>query len=153
MAGNSITPYIDESTVELGLQFGASAGLLLLMVVMHSLGLLLISNTLHINQEELKERHFNLRSIVLFGEMGLMLFVLHIIEIFVFAAFYLLVGGMQTLEEAVFYSASAYATLGWTAEYFPQEWRLIGALEALIGFFLIGWSTAFMVTTMNRLRD
>jgi hypothetical protein len=61
--------------------------------------------------------------------------------------------GMQTLEEALFYSASAYATLGWTADYFPPEWRLIGAIEALVGFLMLGWSTAFVVATMNRLRD
>ena len=34
---------------------------------------------------------------------------------------------------------------------FPVEWRLVGALEGLIGFLLIGWSTAFFVTDMNRL--
>lgn len=59
---------------------------------------------------------------------------------------------MHSLEEALYYSASAYATLGQTAEYFPDEWRLIGAVEALIGFVLISWSTAFMATTLNRLR-
>ena len=45
----------------------------------------------------------------------------------------------------------AYATLGRTADYFPPDWRLIGALEALIGFLLIGWSKAFIVSKANRL--
>ena len=58
---------------------------------------------------------------------------------------------MQTVEEALYYSASAYATLGRGAEFFPADWRLIGALEALIGFLLIGWSTAFIVSKVNRL--
>lgn len=150
---NNVTPDIDESTVELGVQFGASAGLLLVMVVIHSLGLLQISNVLNLSDDDLKEKSFDFRSIVLLGVMGLMLFGLHILEIFVFAGFYLAIGAMQTLEEALYYSASAYATLGRTAEYFPSEWRLIGAIEALIGFLLIGWSTAFMVKTMNRLRE
>jgi hypothetical protein len=57
------------------------------------------------------------------------------------------------LEKALYYSASAYATLGRTADYFPVTWRLIGAIEALIGFILIGWSTAFMVTTMRKLSE
>ena len=29
----------------------------------------------------------------------------------------------------------------------------VGALEALIGFVLIGWSTAFMVRTLRRIID
>ena len=150
---NSVAPDIEESTLDLGLQLGTSAALVLVMVIIHAVGLLSISRLLHLRSEELKEKTLDARSIGLLGAMGLMLFALHIFEIFLFALFYLAVEGMQTLEEALFYSASAYATLGWTAEYFPPQWRLIGAFEALVGFLLIGWSTAFMVGTMNRLRD
>jgi hypothetical protein len=39
-----------------------------------------------------------------------------------------------SLEAALNCSASAYATLGRTADYFPADWRLVGAFEALIGF-------------------
>jgi hypothetical protein len=150
---NEAVPDFRESTIDLGVQLATSAGLVLLMVMIHSVGLLAISRLLHLRSEELKDKTLDARSIGLLGTMGLMLFALHISEIFLFALFFLAVEGMQTLEEALFYSASAYATLGWTAEYFPQEWRLIGAFEALVGFLLIGWSTAFMVGTMNRLRD
>ena len=150
---NSVTPDIDNGTLALGAQLATSAGLVLVMVMIHSVGLLAISRLLHLRSEELKEKTLDLRSIGLLGTMGLLLFSLHLFEIFVFSLFYLAVGGMQTLEESLFYSASAYATLGWTADYFPPDWRLIGAVEALIGFLLLGWSTAFMVGTMNRLRD
>ena len=34
---------------------------------------------------------------------------------------------------------------------FPPQWRLVGAVEALAGFLLIGWSTAVFVTDMNKL--
>ncbi|MGI8705438.1 MAG: hypothetical protein ACR2JJ_06555 [Sphingomicrobium sp.] len=149
---NNVAPDIGESTVALGIQLATSAALVLVMVMIHAIGLLAISRVLHLRGDELKEKSLNARSVGLLGTMGLMLFALHIFEIFLFALFYLSVEGMQTLEEALFYSASSYATLGWTAEYFPPEWRLIGAFEALVGFLLIGWSTAFMVGTMNRLR-
>lgn len=148
-----MAPDIDESTIALGAQLATSAALVLVMVIIHTVGLLSISRILHLRSEELKEKTLNMRSIGLLGTMGLFLFALHMFEIFLFALFYLAVEGMQTLEEALFYSASAYATLGWTADYFPPEWRLIGAIEALVGFLMLGWSTAFMVGTMNRLRD
>ncbi|HLL31162.1 MAG TPA: hypothetical protein VK403_09225 [Allosphingosinicella sp.] len=67
------------------------------------------------------------------------------------AGFYLAVGIFTGLEEALFFSASAYSTLSQPAQDFPVEWRLLGAMEGLIGFLLIGWSTAFFVTDMNRL--
>jgi hypothetical protein len=141
------------STIDLGLQFGSAAGLVLLMVIVHSAGLILISKALRLREDRLRSHKLNVGAFALLGAVGLLLFALHIAEIFIFAGFFLLVGAMETLEEALFYSASAYATLGWTAEYFPPEWRLIGALEALIGFVLIGWSTAFMVSTMKQLSD
>jgi hypothetical protein len=87
------------------------------------------------------------------GTYGLLLFLLHFLEIFVFAAFYKAVGAMRSMEEALYYSASCYATLGASTVGFSEEWRLVGALEALIGFILIGWSTAFMVRTLRRIID
>lgn len=142
-----------STTLALGIQFAVAAGLLLIMTIVHAVGLVSISKLLRLDRQRLIEHDFNASAIALLGSMGLLIFALHIAEIFIFAGFFLIVDAMQTLEEALYYSASAYATLGWTAEYFPDEWRLIGALEALIGFILIGWSTAFMVGTMNNLTD
>lgn len=124
---------------------------MLVMTVTHALGLTGISKLLNLRKEHLKEMSFSFKSIALMSGMGLLLLVLHALEIGVFAGFYLLIDAMQTLEEALYYSASAYATLGRTADYFPPDWRLMGALEALIGFLLISWSTAFMVSKASRL--
>jgi len=63
------------------------------------------------------------------------------------------VGAMRSMEEALYYSASCYATLGASTTGFSEEWRLVGALEALVGFILIGWSTAFMVRTLRKIID
>ncbi len=95
---------------------------------------------------------FDISAIALLASFGLLVLFLHMLEILVFALFYMYVSHLD-LERALFYSASAYATLGRTADYFPTTWRLIGAVEALIGFILIGWSTAFMVTTMRKLAE
>ena len=152
MASKSdITEKIDETTIELGLQLAVTAGFVLLMTVIHAVGLILISRLLRLNDDRLREHDVNAGAIMLMAKLGFSIFVLHLIEIAIFGGFYLLVGGVETVEEALHYSASAYATLGDTAEYFPRQWRLVGSIEALIGFVLIGWSTAFMVNTMNKL--
>src|SRR6187551_1495811 len=123
------------------------------MVTIHSAGLVSISRVLHLNDERSIPNEFGLRASVLMGSYGLLLFALHFVEIFIFAVFYHLVGAMRTLEEALYYSASCYATLGASSQAFDEEWRLVGALEALIGFILIGWSTAFMVRTLRKIID
>ena len=149
---NSVTPAVDETTVDLTLQLSAIAGLSLVMVVMHTLGLVGISRLLGLKEKRLLEHDFDYRAVGLIGSFGLLLILLHTAEILVFALFYLTVSALD-FEESLYYSASAYATLGRTADYFPPEWRLVGAIEALIGFILIGWSTAFMVTTMRKLAE
>lgn len=136
----------------IGIQLGASTLLVVLMTLIHGAGLIGISRMLHLNADRLEERDFDFRAYLLMGAVGMMVFALHMVEIWVFAAFYLIVGAIASVEEALYYSAAAYATLGRTVEFFPSGWRLVGAFEALIGFLLIGWSTAFMVNTMNKLR-
>ena len=142
-----------EPVVALGFQLAVTASFVLLMTVMHSVGLLGIGKLLRLDADRLRKHDVDAGAIMLIAGLGLCIVLLHIAEIVVFAGYYLLVEGLDTVEEALFYSASAYATLGWTADYFPPEWRLIGALEALIGFVLIGWSTAFMVSTMQKLSE
>jgi hypothetical protein len=123
------------------------------MIVVHSGGLVGISRTLHLNDDKSIPNEFGLRAAVLMGTYGVLLFVLHFVEILLFALFYHFVGAMKSLEAALYYSASCYATLGTAPDKFSTEWRLVGALEALIGFVLIGWSTAFMVRTLRRIID
>jgi hypothetical protein len=137
----------------LGLQLVVVAGFVLMMVLIHSAGLVGISRALRLHDERSIPNEFGARASILMGTYGLLLMSLHFAEIFVFAAFYRAVGAMQSIEEALYYSASCYATLGDAAANFPNEWRLVGALEALIGFVLIGWSTAFMVRTLRKIID
>ena len=144
---------VDENStaVALGLQLLMSAALVLVMTVLHAVGLIGIGRALHLEPEALRKRHIDTRAIFLMASLGLLLFALHIVEIVLFALFYLAAGVIASIEGALFFSASAYTTLGLT-QTFPDEWRLIGACEALIGFVLIGWSTAFVIGTMERLR-
>ena len=143
----------EVEVADLGLQLAIVAGFVLLMVLIHSAGLVGISRALHLHDEREIPNEFGVRASMLMGTYGLLLMTLHFLEIFIFAGFYRLVGAMGSMEEALYYSASCYATLGASAATFPSEWRLVGALEALIGFVLIGWSTAFMVRTLRNIID
>ena len=140
-----------EQAISLGVQLGVTAGFVLLMTIIHALGLVGFSRLLRLDEDRLREHKFDSGAVMILAVLGLCLFALHIVEIVIFAVFYLQVDAVESLQEALEYSASAYATLGTTSEYVPPDWRLIGSLEALIGFILIGWSTAFMVGKMDKL--
>jgi hypothetical protein len=83
--------------------------------------------------------------------MVLGLFVLHGLEIWVYALTYRYVGPVESMERAVYYSISAYTTLGEAGGTLPRGWRVMGALEAVNGSLLIGWSIALMFSVLSRL--
>jgi len=143
---------IDQSAVSLGLQLTVAAGLGVVMTVTHTLGLLSISRGLRLEDRSLHPHAIDLRMLLLIGSMGFLVAALHIFEIVVYASFYRWVGAMTTFEDALYHSATAYSTLGMADGSFPRQWRLVGAFEGLTGFVLIGWSTAYMVSIMNRIR-
>ena len=132
-------------------QLASSAGLLVLMAIIHGAGVATIAHGLGLDREQRKTRRLHPRTVALLSAVALLLFSLHAIEIALFAAFYLAVGAVPNIENALFLSASAYATLGHPEASFPLAWRLVAALEGVTGFLLLGWSTAFFVTDMNKL--
>jgi hypothetical protein len=133
------------------IQLLAAAALAMAATLIHGVGVAGIAHVLGLDRAPPKVRRLHPRTIAILSAVALLLFALHLAEIALFALFYLAVGALAGLEQAFFFSASAYATLAQPETNFPLEWRLLGALEGLIGFLLIGWSTAFFITDMNKL--
>lgn len=137
--------------MQLGTQILAAYGLVILMTLVHAFGVVLITKLLKLEDSSLRAHQLDFGAFGLLISMALSLFALHTLEIGLFALFYLAVGAIHDLEQALYFSTSAYATLGHPDIAFPLEWRLVGAVEGLAGFLLIGWSTAVFVTDMNKL--
>lgn len=79
------------------------------------------------------------------------LFVVHGVEIWLYAGFYWLMGLLPTIEQSLYFSTSAYSTVGETGAILPQAWRIVGVLEAVNGMLLIGWTTAFLFQILQHL--
>ncbi len=90
------------------------------------------------------------RTIVPLG-LVLGLFVVHGAEIWLYAVFYWLMGLLPTLEQSLYFSTSAYSTVGETGAILPKAWRIVGVLEAVNGMLLIGWTTAFLFQILEHL--
>lgn len=143
---------MDPDTVDIWIQLGVGGTMVALTTVAHGLGLIGITKLFRLKDERLEAHEFDYRAVALMSVIPMSLFVLHALEIALFSAVYMTIGAIGSVEEALFYSASAYATLGYTADYFPDAWRLLGSMEALVGFLLLGWSTAFLVHNFNKLQ-
>jgi len=75
----------------------------------------------------------------------------HIVQIWLWALLFLAIGELSTLEEALYFSVSAFTTLGMGDIVFSEQWRILSSIEAANGFILFGWSTAFIFEIMSQL--
>jgi len=141
-----------DAPLALGSQLAAALALLVLVTAIHATALMLISSWRRIDDRALDRGHFTLNSLPLIAALLLALVAAHLVEIAVFAAFYRVLGGVRSIEEALFVSAAAYSTMGGPDGGPLRPWRLVIALESLAGFVFITWSTAFIVGIVERLR-
>ena len=80
------------------------------------------------------------------------LFAPHGIDIWSYAFLYLAIGSVEGLREAVYFSTITYGAIGYSDAAIAERWRLVSAIEGINGIILIGWSTAFFVTLIARMR-
>jgi hypothetical protein len=89
-------------------------------------------------------------ALILFVVFGI--FVLHTAEIWLYAALYIALGEMATLEQALYFSTVSFASVGYGDIVLSPRWRLVSAIEAANGVILFAWSTAFLLTVTSRLK-
>ncbi len=77
------------------------------------------------------------------------LFIVHGLEIWMYAAVYVLIGAVPDLREAVYFSSISYGSIGYSDALMAPQWRLLGAIEGVAGAILLGWSVAFFVSVMT----
>lgn len=53
-------------------------------------------------------------------------------------------GELKDFEEALYFSAITFATIGYGDVTLGGKWRLVSALEGVNGILLFGWTTAFL---------
>lgn len=75
----------------------------------------------------------------------------HLLEIGAWGLFYAWTRAMPDLTSAIYFSAVTYTTTGYGDLVLPQEWRLVGAIEALTGILMCGVSTSFFFAVVARM--
>jgi hypothetical protein len=76
---------------------------------------------------------------------------IHLIEVTAWSLVYTWAGAMPDLQSAWYFSAVTYTTTGYGDLVLPEAWRLVGAIEALTGILMCGWSTGFFFAVVSRM--
>ncbi len=127
--------------------------LICITVVIHAVALDFLIRRIDSSRNSMKlilKRHWKIPLLV-FAVLGT--FGAHIVQIWLWAIFYIYIGEMQNLEEALYFSTSAFTTVGFGDIYLDENWRLVSSFQSANGFILFGWSTAFIFEVMSRLYE
>ena len=134
------------------IQLMLATAMVVLTVLIHGAGITALARGLRTETSDNAEHHhFSLKRAIVVLIIVLALFTLHGIEIWLYAAVYLMIGAIHSLESSVYYSTITYASIGFGDAEMAHPWRLVGAIEGINGVLLLGWSTAFFVTVVARL--
>jgi hypothetical protein len=131
------------------MQVSVGAGLIVATVIVHAIGLEFILKVLVAVRTNLE---VSWRAVT-FSLVILAVFMVHIVEICIWAAFYYFKvpsSEIPTLEAAVYFSTSCFTTVGFGDVVLSDKWRMLSGFEAIDGMILFGWSTAFIFTVVRR---
>lgn len=136
------------------LQLLVSTIMVLVTVAFHGAGLTVLRRLLR--DEALEERvehvpELSMRTLAVTLTLVIGLFVMHGMEIWLYAFLFNWLGAVPDLETAVYFSTISYAGIGYDDRYISSTWRLVSAIEGINGLLLLGWSTAFFVTMAAKL--
>lgn len=136
-------------------QLAVATMMVCLTVGMHGLGLLGLSRLLRLESREERVAHISPLSLRgLASTLGLVLglFTLHGLEIWLYALLFFGLNALPDLETSVYFSTITYGTVGYNDHGIAHSWRLVAAIEGINGVLLLGWTTAFFVSLVARLR-
>jgi len=135
-------------------QLAVSTLMVIVTVIFHGGGLTVLGRMLRGEVQVERSHHIpglSPRTMAFTLALVMALFVLHGVEIWLYAFLYEALGAVENLETAVYFSTISYAGIGFDDRYIDPDWRLVAAIEGINGLLLLGWSTAFFVTIVARL--
>lgn len=80
------------------------------------------------------------------------LLLLHLLQIFVWAACYYWGNCFPDMLTSFYYSAMSYSTVGYGDVLPADHWRVMGSVEAVTGVLMFGWSTGVLFSVVNHLQ-
>lgn len=132
-------------------QLIVATGMIVLTVAMHLAGLTGLLAMMRAGSQGLRaDQTWLQRGLVMAAVLGL--FALHTLQIWLYAGLYVALGQFERFEAALYFSTSTFTTVGYGDVVLDERWRVLSAIQSANGFLLLGWSTAFLISVVARLR-
>jgi hypothetical protein len=87
----------------------------------------------------------------LFIRLAGWMILLHLVEVAIWASFYVSQRAIPDFPSALYFSLVTYTTTGYGDVVLPVQWRFHGGIEALTGILMCGWSTGFFFAVVSRM--
>jgi hypothetical protein len=134
------------------IQLAVATVMVVVTALMHLTGLGVLIWLLRRHGQRFPTLKARLNGAVILAGSALGLFALHTLEMWTYAALYVALHATSTFESALYLSIDTYTSVGFGDVLIAREWRVLGAIEAASGIILFGWSTAFFVSVVARIR-
>ena len=120
-------------------------------VSIHATGMVELFKWLTRKQPKIEKKFGTVDNVLLFIEIFAIILSLHLVHICVWAGFYTIFRVLEDFERALYFSIVTYTTIGYGDVTLPVGWRLLGAIEGVIGVLTFGWSTGVIFAVASRL--
>jgi hypothetical protein len=136
----------------LSLQLVVASAMVALTILIHLGGLSLLVRMMRRPALSLTTHGARLNQAATLVGAAFGLFALHSAEIWAYASLYVWLNALPAFEDALYFSTATYTTVGYGDLTLGRDWRILGAIEGANGIILLGWSTAFFVSVVARIR-
>jgi hypothetical protein len=127
--------------------------MMLIIVLVHATGLRLVTARFEYRMRKLHERPSTWQPDVTMSGAVVLLLILHLLEIYIWAAALVNFDLVEGWRDAGFIAANTYTAVGYGDFAVPPGWHMLAPFLALSGLFSIGWSGSLLVEIVRRCQE
>lgn len=133
------------------LQFTIGFILIAITVILHAITTDLLLPRIQGIKRMLRGNMRAFRSAFALVVIAAIIFGVMIIDIWLWALFYISVEALPDFETALYFSTCTFTTVGYGDIVLDSKWRLLSSFEAANGFLIFGWSTALIFEVVYKI--
>ena len=144
-------PFIQHMTEVMPVpDFVFGGGMLLAIVLMHATGMRMLTDRFEARIQKIGRLKSTWRPDLLMGIVVSLMLLLHLLEIWVWAAALVYSGLVPDWRAAGFFAANTYTTVGYGNFLLPAGWHMLAPIIAISGLFTFGWTGSVLVEIVRR---
>jgi len=125
------------------------AFMIIVTTMIHAEGMVLVMRAVRVREAQRQSMDHRSR-VYRIGGVVLIMFLVAVLEIAAWATLFIVLNSIDGIEQALYFSAVTFTTLGYGDIVLDERWRLLASFEAANGIIMFGWSTAIVIAAVQR---